>query len=43
MCAENLAQKLKNDLRDNNVTYLNFSLFSVYSKTSCYFTKTDIW
>ena len=27
MCAENLAQKLKNYFRDNNVTHLNFQYF----------------
>ena len=27
MCAENSAQKLKYDLRDNNVTHLNFHYF----------------
>ena len=32
MCAENLAQKLKNDLRDNNVTHLNFHYFQFILK-----------
>ena len=32
MCAENLAQKLENDLRDNNVTHLNFHYFQFILK-----------
>ena len=32
MCAENLAQKLENDLRDNNVIHLNFHYFQFILK-----------
>ena len=42
MCAENLAQKLKNDFRDNNVTHLNFSYFQFILKFLVNSQKTDI-
>ena len=32
MCAENLAQKLKNDLRHNNVTHLDIHYFQFILK-----------